>query len=483
MDSEDVYPLLYMTIEVAPGKNDLLPVYPADQPASLSKAFCQKHKLPPSLQRQVERLIASAMLSASRFQEGRRTVQSTSRALTRSQNSSFTPKALSTHGRGSEEPRNYGEWMYYRDQKKPKIAFHRQEKVTSEPPSRSYRKLSYSVEKLIQKGKESKQRLLEKRRLAHAEERKLCPFRPSLSVKSERLSRSRSADRPAFDRLFHDAKERTFRLSLQTKSYQRQECPFHPFTLSSRRQPEAQLSMIDRLVRSKVDFERAVAKVREEIETAEKPSFRPSIGREPSTQRHGSIYERLFVNGRDKKREDSEERGRNSRNMDDQSREIVQKYRKRQMEGLFQWLDQDRDGLVQLTAVSDLHGLDGKLTRILSPLWRLLLEKKEPVALEAFLTDVDQVLRDLSVGEKAYALRHMRERPRESLQQDSLSKETGRRSFTGVDVYARQMQERSVSADRLRKLREEKTKAEMKECTFRPTLTRYRRDPYLFQPI
>lgn len=484
MDSEAACPLLYMTVEIAAGLQDLLPVYSTDQPEVLAKSFCRKHGLPSTTQHQLARLVSSSMRSASRFQQGRRTVHSVTRTITRSQGSSVTPN----RERRSEDPGNYGEWLYRRGQKatsqKHFNTQFRPSQVPSGSLSRTAKATSYSVDSLLQKGDIARQKLLARRRLMQQQERKQCPFRPSLSVKSVRLSRSRSSDSSAFDRLFQDAKMRTARLSSQAEAALSRECPFRPVTVSSRKRPETYLGIVERLMRSKLEFERAVAKVRERVETAQQPTFKPTIGRNPVERQPGPVYERLYQHHRVVERR---EEGRTAPGVDAKSQEIVKKYRRRQIQALFGSLDEDRDGKVQLQSLADLPPLDSQLIHLLSPLWRFLISVNSPVTFEAFAGQAEAVLATVSSADKAYVLRHMREGKEQlSLDRTSGSRETGasqRRSLAGSDVYSRQMAERSLSTDRLRKLREEQVAAELKMCTFRPSLTHYRRDPYLSLPL
>lgn len=482
MDSEAACPLLYMTIEITPGRQDLLPVYSSDKPETLSKSFCRKHSLSSATGQKLSRLISTSMRSASRFRQGRKTVQSVTRTITRSQGSSVTP----SRERRSEEPRNYGEWLYQRGQKatiQQRLRTQISKEHVSGSLSKSAKITSYSVDSLMQKGDAARQRLLARRRFMQQQERKQCPFRPTLSVKSERLSRSRSSDTPAFDRLFQDAKARTCRLSIQTSEVMNRECPFRPVTLSSRKRPETYLGIVERLMRSKLKFEEAVAKAREEIDIARQPTFRPSVGRDPVLKQSGPVFERLYE--RRRVVEKREESSTTTLGVDAKSREIVRRYRRRQIEALFGSLDKDRDGQVQLASLTDLPPLDSQLLRLLTPLWQFLLSASSPVTLETFSGQMETLLATASSADKAYLLRHMGE-GQQSIDKTSASRETGvsqRRSLAGSDVYTRQMAERSLSADRLLRLREDKAAEELKKCTFRPTLTRYRRDPYLSIPL
>jgi hypothetical protein len=261
------------------------------------------------------------------------------------------------------------------------------------------------------------------------------------------------------------------------------ECPFRPVTLSSRKRPETYLGIVERLMRSKLKFEEAVAKAREEIDIARQPTFRPSVGRDPVQKQSGPVFERLYE--RRRVVEKREESSTTTLGVDAKSREIVRRYRRRQIEALFGNLDKDRDGQVQLTSLTDLPPLDSQLLRLLTPLWQFLLSASSPVTLEMFSGQMETLLATASSADKAYLLRHMGE-GQQSIDKTSASRETGvsqRRSLAGSDVYTRQMAERSLSADRLLRLREDKAAEELKKCTFRPTLTRYRRDPYLSIPL
>jgi len=471
-----------MTVEIAAGQQDVLPVYSTDQPEALAKSFCQKHGLPFTTQHQLARLVSTSMRSASRFQQGRRTVQS----ATRSRGSSVTP----SRERRSEEPRNYGEWLYRRGQKDTSQRQFRTQFRTSEQRasslSRPAKGTSYSVDSLLQKGDAARLKLLARRRSMQQQERKQCPFRPSLSVKSVLLSRSRSSDSSAFDRLFQDAKTRTARLSSQADTVLSKECPFRPVTISSRKKPETYLGIVERLIQSKLQFEKAVSKVREEIEVAKRPTFKPTIGRNPVQRQPGSVYERLYRQPH--KAVDRREERNTALGVDANSQEIVKQYRRRQLRALFGSLDEDRDGKVQLKSVADLPPLDPQLLRLLSPLWQFLVSVEGTVVFEVFAGQAEIVLAAANSADKAYLLRHMGDGKKEHLSLDhtSGSRETGvsqRRSLAGSDVYSRQMAERSLSTDRLRKLREEQVAAELKKCTFRPTLTHYKRDPYLSLPL
>lgn len=504
-------PLLYMTVDIGGGQHDGITVFPEDEPAALAATFCGRMGLAEEAKKQLESIIAEKKAAATDFRTGRNldsrsSIPSQRQRLNRSDtrflsNSSIYARSESSERHSMEErtPRNYGEWLYKRGQQGRNKSLIPAKRTHSEHRldlhrSRRQRPRSCSIsteDNLLLKGEESSRRLKQLRDQAREDEMIDCTFRPEVNPLSRKLNRSESPS-SCFDRL--SGKESAVSNSRQSRSSLQPDCSFHPATISSRKKPESQTAMVNRLLHSKQNFDSAVSKLREELEAGQQPSFKPITGRAPAQgSRHGPIHERLYDQRRHKdsttqklSRESSTD---SSRPKSSKSDRIYEDYRKRQITALFNKIDTDKDGVISLHKPEDLQGVDSRTALLLGPVWRDLRGSRHSIGLEQFVSKVDSVLKSLSQEEKNHILKRAGSTaatpetvatPQVSSRQPVISKAsellaTRRREKQGKDVYSRRMKEKSMSQERVKLMKEQKEAAELEQCTFKPALTRYKR--------
>ena len=507
-------PLLYLTVDIGGGKQDAIVIYPEDKPAVLAQTFCSQKHLSASTCTKLEALIAQSKDSAFRFRAtrsldyrppvpalgtrpsiGQDSVESRVLPSTSRYTRSISSERLSL--RSDSQPRNYGEWLYQRDM----TARHRKrvERQRSESEKRCWsvqgdrgrkksRGGSESMEdELIHRGKETEKKIRWMRKHALEEEKLKCPFRPTLTPYHKHSSLSATESR--FDKLFSDASLLSTRRAARTKAFLRIKCPFRPLTTVKKPVKETQLAMVDRLLNSKKEFDSAVSKLREELESSSVPSFHPATGRGPAasdSSRRGNVHDQLYEQRLQRaarlKELQQEYRATASQHIGalPQSQKMVGEYRRRQVERLFERVDSDGDGLVEVKQGEGFKGVDARTVRLLGAVWRDLENSGKKAALGEFKVMVENALKSLSPEEKSYVLRQAGAPASLTSPQSFLSSSSVRGSHrrppVSSDIYSRSLSSRSQSADRLKKQKEDHEAQEMRECTFRPRLTTYHRE-------
>jgi len=505
-------PLLYMTVDVGRGQHDGITVFPEDEPAALAAAFCSRMGLAEEAKKQLEGIIAEKKASATDFRTGRNldsrsSIPSQRQRLNRSETHFLSSSSLITrsessdrHSVGERTPRNYGEWLYTRGQQGRKQRLMPEQRTHSERRlglhrCRKQRPRSCSIsteDNLLQKGEESSRRLKVLRDRALEDEMVDCTFRPEVNPISRKLNRSESPS-SCFDRLSAKDSRSGISNSRQSRTSLQPDCSFHPATISSRKKPETQTAMVNRLLHSKQNFDSVVSKLREELEAGQQPSFKPITGRAPASgSRHGPIHERLYEQRRPKdtrQKSSRESSTDSSRPKSSKSDRIYEDFRKRQITALFNKIDGDKDGMISLHRPEDLQGVDSRTALLLGPVWRDLLSSRRSIGLEQFVSKVDSVLKSLSQEEKNHILKRAGSAeatpetvatPQVTPRQPVISKAsellaTRRREKQDKDVYSRRVKERSASQERVKLMKQQKEAAELQECTFKPALTRYKR--------
>ena len=154
--------LLYMTVDIGDGRQDVLHISPEDDPKVLSQQFAAKHKLGREMTAKLQGLIRSNQEAAKRYQAEQPQPFSPLRGLARTQ--FMSESALLSSRRGRRPP-----------------SIHEDKDVTFHPKVNSPARRPVKTEELLlQKGKE----LLDKREVTRnfylSEELKDCTFQPQL---------------------------------------------------------------------------------------------------------------------------------------------------------------------------------------------------------------------------------------------------------------------------------------------------------------
>mmetsp|Transcript_15766 Transcript_15766/g.15747 ORF Transcript_15766/g.15747 Transcript_15766/m.15747 type:complete len:151 (+) Transcript_15766:1038-1490(+) len=146
----------------------------------------------------------------------------------------------------------------------------------------------------------------------------------------------------------------------------------------------------------------------------------------------------------------------------------------KQYERIFKLLDSDEDGNISAGMIS-LDGMDDKACEVMTPLFEKLEEDKITLDFASFVESMDELLKTLSVDEKAYILKREAKPEQEEVKKPLISEmsiklsEKSRGSLPD-DIYERMVMTQELKRLKMVKEREERAMAEVKQCTFRPAL-------------
>lgn len=521
--SQSSVPLLIMTVDVGNGRQDTLPIYDGDRAEDLASSFARKHGLNKTVTKQLEGLIKRKKLDAGVFISSR---GSLSRNSNSRQNSVFggamvqsrsmdqlavtSPRsfsAMKSTQQPASKPSNYGEWMYQRElQSKEKRRLNQlretgRQTLPTSPPRTSknssrVRSTSVSTENvLIQRGEATRQKIKNLRSKAMADELQSCTFKPAVNPRSERIDRSASASRglDRFNKLYSDAYDKELRQYDRLETAVRTEFPFRPATISTRKNPETQSAMVNRLLNSKKNFENVVSKLKEELDTSfqAKLSFHPATGRgplAPKYERRGPVHQHLYDQRNhtqvitQKLREQEEAlRSIPIKLSLAKSDELAETSQTRQLQLLFNRLDHDQDGFIDF-ATLNLDAIDTRTIQLLGPVWSELSQSAEQLGVDRFVGICEGIIRKASNEEKNYLLRgggsaQIQQENAGGVMISKTSEELAgkRKEQLGADIYTRRLVEKQLTAEKLKTIKQHLAVEEMKECTFRPTVNVYKR--------
>lgn len=502
-------PLLVMSLDLGSGKQDSLRIYPESSPQALAQQIVQKHHLKKSMSHQLETIIKRKKAAASRFISSHGNMSSILSVTRPSATEPSPPRPEKKPNSPNRSlPSNYGEWMYQRalshksrlryDQLR--TSLHQRTKQTASKALHRMRS-SEATESLLRRAELTQSKLNARRSEAVDREMTECTFRPSVNDRSEKLDRSSSLSFSGSQRylkLYGDAYDKELRQLDRQEAALKTEFSFRPSVVSSRKSPESQTAMVNRLLNSKKNFCEVISKLKSELDDSLSRScsatgFKPMTGRGPiwgRNVRKGEVHEYLYSQRNKHKavvsrlRHEVAEQRSPGRLSIPKSEELVADSRKRFLRTLFLQLDQNRDGSLDFDSLT-LDEMDNRSMLILSPIYARLQETGGKMKFEDFEKEMDELLAYISNEEKTYLMKAVsslgREEPLETetrlsfLSKTSEELATRRMEQLGSDVYTRRVAEVNQSAERLKALREEKVKEELKHCTFRPAINSYRK--------
>jgi hypothetical protein len=157
------------------------------------------------------------------------------------------------------------------------------------------------------------------------------------------------------------------------------------------------------------------------------------------------------------------------------SEKIFHDFRLRQYERIFKTLDSDGDGVISATAIQ-IKDIDISALKILAPFFEELEESKETLDFSQFSGKMDILIKSLNVAQRSQLLK--KENKVEALEPErkpfispnSLLLAEKKRSTLPTDIYDRLTAANKMTEMRVQKIKEEKEKDHVKECTFKPVL-------------
>ena len=372
--------LLYMTVDIGDGRQDVLHISLDDDPKSLSQQFAAKHKLNQEMTTKLQGLIRSNQAAAKRYRADQPQGFSPFQGLSRSQY--MSESTLQGSRRGRRPP-----------------SIHENKDVTFHPQVNSpARRPAKPEELLLKKGKEIQDKREITRNYYLAEELKDCTFQPQIDHRSLKLSSKAAYSSPRHELLYQDAQTRQD-LKQETYLYTvKTEFPYHPQINDQGADAETREQVFTRLTQAK--RKTSADSVPEQDMDQSDAFFHPLTGRGPNRpeyMRRQPVHEHLYELRARKEQVTEDLRSR----LEEQrpfftsfttkkSDQIVRERRRRQLEKIFQALDTDRDGLISIdTLVID--GVDERALRLLDPIWGQMQESGEEYNLERFLTDAESV--------------------------------------------------------------------------------------------
>ena len=469
MQSRPQTTLLYMTVDIGDGRQDVLQITPDDDAVNLAQKFAMKHKLNKDMTSKLRTLIRSNQMAARRYQDEQQpATTSTWQGLSRSQVSEST---LTSTRKARRPP-----------------SLHEDREVTFHPKVNSPVRRTYKPEDmLLQKGKELQDRREEIRNYYISEELKDCTFQPQIDHRSLKLSSRTMYSSPRHEMLYQDAqvrqeqKRETYLYTVKT------EFPYHP-QINERQESETREQVFTRLTQAK---RRTSSDSIPEQNTEETDVyFHPLTGRGPTIpeyMRKQPVHEHLYEL-RDHKHQVTEhlrsqlheQRPNYTSFTTKKSDQIVRLNRRRQFEKIFQQLDADRDGVINFETLN-IDGVDERVLRLLGPVWEVMQEKEAQLDLERFVNEAEAVWMVLSVEEKDYLLK-ANTKPRVQPAQleskprlNQISRILAAERFAEADVYTKQLQDKELAAQKTAQLKAALLEQEMAQCTFRPETTKYTR--------
>lgn len=540
--------LLVMTVEIGDGRQDTLYVKEEDSPEALAYEFAQKHGLDPVATSLLVDLITQNKEAARRRIPKQSKPFERPSAPSEVDSFKPKVKSRESAAKGSVYDRlyqrkkkpvvektrsasvssrqsgsfNYGEWLYIRGMqskeslKRAAETKKQAEKVTVEQSLTfhptinrkssllSPRYATRTEDLLLRKEAEKKEKLEMRKLQAEEEKLKECSFTPRINQRSQQLDTSRSSvsTKPRYEDLYQEASKRRERQLERFEDAAKSEFSFRPEVHAAAKVPDPDPeSFLNRIVNSKKKFEEEMEKLRQDLVTDTDPVtgqklFEPAITKDPRFDRHletSSVHEHLYAQKDHKKQlteklaqelDENIKAAQRSTKVTQNSEKLLENFRRKAYENLFNLLDSDRDGVLTSEKV-DISALEDKTASILEPVLESILTSESETDFIQFHMLMDQLLEHLPLDAKSHILK--RPKGEDSASSGSMMKVTStqrslsvrsdmlankRRESMPGDIYTRRVGEKKITDERLEKMKKDLEKRELQECTFKPFTAR-----------
>ena len=356
-------------------------------------------------------------------------------------------------------------------------------KVSSMMSPRYYEK---PEEILYKKAEKSKQKLELLKQKAEEDELKECNFMPKIN----HAPRLRDTQKTIYEELYSQAEKKKEKM-LQKRDNDLKQYSFAPnIELTKKKDEKSKEPVHERLINSKKHFEESLeekrkSKITDYDENTGQKFFQPII--ESKTEpRNKPIWEHLYSIDSEIKKEREEALSEEKRFWDANAsaqkttvntQKIFQDFRDKQYEKIFNLLDANKDGKISATEIN-LEGLDSKMIEILSPIFDDIQENNREIDMNGFIQRMDILSKALNVEERAYLIKRENkavEEPQERIPYVSPASSklaAKKRNDLSSDIYERLVSANELTELRLKKHKEVQELFELKDCTFRPNLTK-----------
>lgn len=398
---------------------------------------------------------------------------------------------------------NYGEWLYVRGMKMKEAAKKTSEEKKKEILEKDQKELTFSPtinkissmmspryyekpEEILYKKAETTKKKLELLKLKADEEAlKECKFTPTINPRPRVRSQKN-----IHEELYLQAEKQKEKM-LMIRENEIKQYSFAPnVELTKKREDFGKEPVHERLLNSRKKFEEGLEEIRKaqvtdfDLLTGQK-FFTPVI--ESKTDRRDKpIWEHLYMIKDETTKERKEVQDEEKRFWDanasaqkttENTQKIFQDFRNKQYEKIFHFLDSDNDGKISAALIC-INDLDSRTIEILAPIFEDLEENQHEIDLRGFIERLNILTKALNVDERAYLLKR-EQKPKEDEQERSpyISPASNKLAEKKRGDLSGNLYDRLVSASQLTEMRLKKHKElqkmfELKDCTFRPNLSK-----------
>ncbi|OMJ68228.1 hypothetical protein SteCoe_34392 [Stentor coeruleus] len=402
---------------------------------------------------------------------------------------------------------NYGEWLYVRGMKMKEAAKKSTEDKKKEQVENDSKELTFSptinkisslmspryYEKpediLYKKAEMTKQKIESMRQKLEEEKFKECSFTPVINSGP----RTRETDKSIHENLYNQAEKTKEKMLIKRENEIRQYSFTPNVGLTKKKDAESHEPVYERLLSSRKKFEDDLeevrkAKVLEFDENTGQKLFKPVIESKVEP-RDKPIWEILYNKNSETRKEresllDEENRfweaNASAQKTTENTQKIFADFKEKQYEKLFKIMDSDKDGKISANAIS-LDGLDMRTIELLKPIFENIEETREEIDFKGFLDRIEIVSKLMNVGDRAYLIKRESRPQTEQANKErvpyvsptSAKMAEKKRADLPGSMYDRLVAANSLADMRIKKHKELNQMFELKDCTFKPNLTKH----------
>ncbi|OMJ71112.1 hypothetical protein SteCoe_30763 [Stentor coeruleus] len=401
---------------------------------------------------------------------------------------------------------NYGEWLYVKGIKMKEAAIKSSEEKKKKQIEQDSKELTFapSINKvsslispryyekpediLFRKAEMTKQKIEAMRQKYEEQKLKECSFTPQINAGI----RTRETEKSIYDTLYDQA-DKAKEKNLIKREYDLKQYSFSPnVTLTKKRNSESHEPVYERLLNSRKRFEDNLEEVRQarnsNIDEVTGQKFFMPVTESKIEPRDKPVWEILYSKDSETKKERQSlaseemrfwEANACAQKTTEKTKKIFDEFKEKQYEKLFSAMDSDNDGKISVNAIS-IDKLDLRTVELLKPVFESIQMTKEEIDFKGFLQIIENIVKSMNVDDRAYLLRReprpQTEKTKERL--SNLSPKSPNLSGKKGSAISDNLYDRLLAASKITEMRSKKNKEvnellELKNCTFRPDLTKH----------